>query len=71
MAGLVLIGAGPGIGRSVAARRARFGREGLPVALIARTPGPGVITADCTDQPALRAAPYTEPRSRWCQEVIH
>lgn len=33
MSGAVVIGAGPGIGRSVAAR---FAREGLPVALIAR-----------------------------------
>ncbi|SDS98254.1 SDR family NAD(P)-dependent oxidoreductase [Actinoplanes derwentensis] len=53
MAGLVVIGAGPGIGRSVAAR---FAREGLPVTLIARTPGPGVVSADCTDESALRAA---------------
>lgn len=35
MAGAVIIGAGPGIGRSVARR---FAREGLPVGLVARDP---------------------------------
>ncbi|MFF9000612.1 SDR family NAD(P)-dependent oxidoreductase [Streptomyces achromogenes] len=34
MAGALIIGAGPGIGQAVARR---FAREGLPVALIART----------------------------------
>ena len=34
MAGLVVVGAGPGIGQSVALR---FAREGMPVTLIART----------------------------------
>lgn len=34
MPGAVVIGAGPGIGRSVARR---FARQGLPIALIART----------------------------------
>lgn len=68
MSGAVIIGAGPGIGRSVALR---FAREGLPVALVARTDpavhavaeaiGPlGVrvisLTADSTDETALRAA---------------
>ncbi|MFD0660588.1 SDR family NAD(P)-dependent oxidoreductase [Thermocatellispora tengchongensis] len=68
MPGAVVIGAGPGIGRSVARR---FARQGLPIALIARTPGTlagvaeavapfGVpvisLTADCTDETALRAA---------------
>ncbi|WP_329236288.1 SDR family NAD(P)-dependent oxidoreductase [Actinoallomurus sp. NBC_01490] len=68
MPGAVVIGAGPGIGRSVARR---FAREGLPVALIARSPGTlagvaeavspfGVpvvtLTADSADETALRAA---------------
>jgi NAD(P)-dependent dehydrogenase (short-subunit alcohol dehydrogenase family) len=68
MPGVVVVGAGPGIGRSVALR---FAREGLPVALVARTPGTvravaeavepsGVpvlaLTADCTDEAGLRAA---------------
>ncbi|MER5324566.1 SDR family NAD(P)-dependent oxidoreductase [Streptosporangium roseum] len=68
MSGAVIIGAGPGIGRSVALR---FAREGLPVALVART-GETVeavagavaplgvrvaaLTADSTDETALRAA---------------
>jgi NAD(P)-dependent dehydrogenase (short-subunit alcohol dehydrogenase family) len=68
VAGAVIIGAGPGIGRSVALR---FAREGLPVALVARTDA-GVrriaddvrplgvpvvaLTADSTDERALRAA---------------
>ncbi|MFF8813278.1 SDR family NAD(P)-dependent oxidoreductase [Streptomyces pactum] len=68
MSGAVVIGAGPGIGRSVARR---FAREGLPVGLIARSAGPltevagelsafgvpvAVRTADSTDESALRAA---------------
>ncbi|WP_067830584.1 SDR family NAD(P)-dependent oxidoreductase [Actinomadura kijaniata] len=68
MSGVVVIGAGPGIGRSVALR---FAREGLPVAVVARTPatveavaaevaGLGVravpVTADSADETALRAA---------------
>lgn len=68
MPGAVVIGAGPGIGRSVARR---FAREGLPVALVARTAGTlaqvadavsslGVpvvsLTADSADETALRAA---------------
>jgi NAD(P)-dependent dehydrogenase (short-subunit alcohol dehydrogenase family) len=68
VAGLVLIGAGPGIGRSVALR---FAREGMPVALVARTNagvrriaddvrllGVPVVasTADSTDERGLRAA---------------
>ncbi|MEU1733319.1 SDR family NAD(P)-dependent oxidoreductase [Streptosporangium sp. NPDC020145] len=66
--GVVVIGAGPGIGRSVAAR---FAREGLPVALVARTDrtvkavaeaiapaGVRVValTADSADETALREA---------------
>ena len=68
MSGAVVIGAGPGIGRSVARR---FAREGLPVALLARTSATlesvaadvaslGVpvvaLTADSTDDEALRGA---------------
>jgi NAD(P)-dependent dehydrogenase (short-subunit alcohol dehydrogenase family) len=68
MPGAVIIGAGPGIGRSVAKR---FAREGLPVALLARTRATvdavaaevaalGVpvvaLTADTADETALRTA---------------
>jgi len=58
MPGLVVIGAGPGIGQAVGRR---FAREGLPVALIARrrpSPDLGSLTlaADCTDESGLRAA---------------
>ncbi|RVX39263.1 short-subunit dehydrogenase [Nonomuraea polychroma] len=62
MPGAVMIGAGPGIGRSVARR---FGREGLPVALVSRTGdtlgldgrhGVRAYRADCADETALRAA---------------
>jgi NAD(P)-dependent dehydrogenase (short-subunit alcohol dehydrogenase family) len=66
--GAIVIGAGPGIGTSVAQRLAR---EGLPVAVLARSRATvdvalasladlGTetlgITADVTDEPALRAA---------------
>ena len=68
MRGVMIIGAGPGIGRAVARR---FAREGLPVALIARNErtlkevtedlapdGVPVVsrTADSTDEAGLRAA---------------
>ncbi|MDP9795161.1 NAD(P)-dependent dehydrogenase (short-subunit alcohol dehydrogenase family) [Catenuloplanes nepalensis] len=65
MAGAIIIGAGPGIGRSVALR---FARAGMPVALISRTTGRisaevtalGVRTvtclADAADDDALRTA---------------
>jgi NAD(P)-dependent dehydrogenase (short-subunit alcohol dehydrogenase family) len=68
MSGAVIIGTGPGIGRSVAMR---FAREGLPVGLVARTRAavqavaeavaplgvPAVpLVADSTDETALRAA---------------
>ncbi|MFC4947467.1 SDR family NAD(P)-dependent oxidoreductase [Pseudonocardia sp. GCM10023141] len=68
MPGAVVIGAGPGIGRSVALR---FARAGLPVAVIARSAAtvravaadlapsdvPVVaLTADVSDEPGLRAA---------------
>ncbi|GAA3209696.1 SDR family NAD(P)-dependent oxidoreductase [Nonomuraea helvata] len=59
MPGVVIIGAGPGIGRSVARR---FAREGLPVALVSRT-GTGLdldgaltYQADVADEDGLRAA---------------
>lgn len=65
MAGAVIIGAGPGIGQSVARR---FAREGMPVALVARSQqtvqaaadsigGQSMpLVADSTDEAALRAA---------------
>jgi NAD(P)-dependent dehydrogenase (short-subunit alcohol dehydrogenase family) len=68
MSGAVVIGAGPGIGRSVAVR---FAREGLPVAVVARTEATVrgaaeaverlggsalAVTADAGDETALRAA---------------
>jgi NAD(P)-dependent dehydrogenase (short-subunit alcohol dehydrogenase family) len=68
MAGAIVIGAGPGIGASVSRR---FAREGLPVAVLARSPATveGTLetladsgtdtlglTADVTDESALRAA---------------
>jgi NAD(P)-dependent dehydrogenase (short-subunit alcohol dehydrogenase family) len=68
MPGAVIIGAGPGIGQSVARR---FAREGLPITLVARSEKTltaaaeavsptGVpmrsLTADSTDERALRAA---------------
>ncbi|MER7369458.1 SDR family NAD(P)-dependent oxidoreductase [Nonomuraea wenchangensis] len=55
----MIIGAGPGIGRSVARR---FAAEGMPVALVSRTgraldvAGARGYTADCADEDALRAA---------------
>ncbi|MCO5993495.1 SDR family NAD(P)-dependent oxidoreductase [Actinoallomurus rhizosphaericola] len=68
MPGAVIIGAGPGIGRAVARR---FAREGLPVALVARSQATlkatvdavaptGVqvlaLSADAADETSLRAA---------------
>lgn len=66
MAGAIVIGAGPGIGTSVARRLAR---EGMPVAVLARSPATVEralaslgraesfgATADVTDERALRAA---------------
>jgi NAD(P)-dependent dehydrogenase (short-subunit alcohol dehydrogenase family) len=68
MAGAVVIGAGPGIGRAVALR---FAREGLPVAVVARTAATVepvakeveaagaaafALTADVADADALREA---------------
>lgn len=74
MAGALIIGAGPGIGQAVAQR---FAREGLPVALIARTKervaaaaesigSLGVqavaLAADVTDEAELRDALHTVAR---------
>lgn len=68
MAGIVVVGVGPGLGQSIAAR---FAREGLPVTVIARhadtvtaaaeaLASTGVpvlaVTADSTDEKALRGA---------------
>ncbi|WP_268958818.1 SDR family NAD(P)-dependent oxidoreductase [Nonomuraea aridisoli] len=59
MPGVVIVGAGPGIGRSVARR---FAKEGLPLALISRGGGTlGVegalgYRADCADEDELRGA---------------
>lgn len=68
MSGLIIVGAGPLIGRSVARR---FAREGLPVAVVARRPATADETvaavredggraaawaADATDEKGLRAA---------------
>ncbi|MFI7223983.1 SDR family NAD(P)-dependent oxidoreductase [Nonomuraea angiospora] len=59
MPGVVIIGAGRGIGRSVARR---FAREGLPVALVSRTgttldlDGVLAYKADSIDEDQLRAA---------------
>ncbi|TDC25501.1 SDR family NAD(P)-dependent oxidoreductase [Streptomyces sp. 8K308] len=67
MPGVIVIGAGPGIGRSVARR---FAREGLPVAAVARTARTAhdtaeavadlgtralALTADATEEAGLRA----------------
>jgi NAD(P)-dependent dehydrogenase (short-subunit alcohol dehydrogenase family) len=82
MSGAVIIGAGPGIGRSVARR---FAREGLPVALIARSAatvegvaeavaGQGVpvvpLVADSSDEEALRSALDTASRDLGTPEVV-
>ncbi|GAA2211089.1 SDR family oxidoreductase [Nonomuraea monospora] len=59
MPGAVIVGSGPGIGRSVARR---FAKEGLEVGLVSRSGGDlglgGVRTyrADCGDESELRAA---------------
>ena len=59
MPGAVIVGAGPGIGRSVARR---FAKEGLPVALISRSGDrlglerASAYRADCADEDGLRAA---------------
>ncbi|UBU16550.1 SDR family NAD(P)-dependent oxidoreductase [Nonomuraea gerenzanensis] len=59
MPGAVIVGSGPGIGRSVAAR---FAREGLAVGLLSRSgsalglDGVRTYRADCGDEGQLRAA---------------
>lgn len=55
MPGIVVIGAGPGVSRAVAAR---FAKEGMTVALIARTPKTDARTflADVADPHALERA---------------
>ncbi|MFD6065782.1 MULTISPECIES: SDR family NAD(P)-dependent oxidoreductase [Amycolatopsis] len=78
MAGAVVIGAGPGIGRSVAHR---FAREGLPITLIARTTetltplaaeiGTALaLTADVTDEKALKTALDTSVREHGEPDVV-
>jgi NAD(P)-dependent dehydrogenase (short-subunit alcohol dehydrogenase family) len=57
MPGVVVIGAGPGIGQAVGRR---FAREGLPVALIARRPPDApwadlTLSADSSDESALQS----------------
>ncbi len=78
MAGAVIIGAGPGIGRSVALR---FAREGLPITLIARSEatldplaaeiGTALaLTADVTDEKALKTALDTAAREHGEPDVV-
>jgi NAD(P)-dependent dehydrogenase (short-subunit alcohol dehydrogenase family) len=82
MAGAFIIGAGPGIGRSVARR---FARAGLPVAVVARNPetveataravqadgGTALaLAADSTDEQALRAALDTAVETHGAPEVL-
>ncbi|MFF4709947.1 SDR family NAD(P)-dependent oxidoreductase [Streptomyces eurythermus] len=55
MAGALIIGAGPGIGQAVARR---FAREGLPVALVARTKDTGVA-AESIGSPGTPVLPLT------------
>jgi NAD(P)-dependent dehydrogenase (short-subunit alcohol dehydrogenase family) len=80
MAGVVVIGAGPGIGAAVARR---FAREGLPVALVSRSrasvdavarmvsgvPVAG-FTADSADDMALRAALDAAERELGAPDVV-
>jgi NAD(P)-dependent dehydrogenase (short-subunit alcohol dehydrogenase family) len=54
MAGALIIGAGPGIGQSVAQR---FAREGMPVALIARTKEKVAAAAEVIGSLGVRAVP--------------
>lgn len=82
MSGAVIIGVGPGIGRSVALR---FAREGLPVALVARTgesvravgeevgrlgARPVPLVADSTDEAALRRALDTAAEELGTPDVV-
>ena len=54
MSGAVIIGAGPGIGRSVAVR---FARDGLPVAVVARSAATVRATADAVTRAGGTAVP--------------
>lgn len=56
MAQALIIGAGPGIGQAVARR---FAREGLPVALVARTKDTGVAAAESIGFPGTPVLPLT------------
>ncbi|WP_410663739.1 SDR family NAD(P)-dependent oxidoreductase [Amycolatopsis sp. lyj-84] len=78
MAGTVIIGAGPGIGRSVALR---FAREGSPITLVARSAatldplaaelGTALaLTADVTDEKSLKTALDTAGRERGEPDVV-
>lgn len=62
MPGLIVIGAGPGIGAAVAHR---FAREGLPVTAISRSAG-----TDCTDETALRTALNDAARRHGTPDVV-
>ncbi len=78
MAGTVIIGAGPGIGRSVALR---FAREGSPITLVARSAatldplateiGTALaLTADVTDEKSLKTALDTAGREHGEPDVV-
>ncbi|MGY6653005.1 SDR family NAD(P)-dependent oxidoreductase [Amycolatopsis sp. TRM77291] len=78
MAGAVIIGAGPGIGRSVAHR---FAREGLPITVVTRSAATleplaaelGTVlalTADVTDEKSLRSALDTAAREHGEPDVV-
>jgi NAD(P)-dependent dehydrogenase (short-subunit alcohol dehydrogenase family) len=74
MPGAVIIGAGPGIGQSVARR---FAREGLPITLVSRSAKTleGVapllsLAADSTDETALRAALDTAVEEFGLPEIV-
>ncbi|WP_406079855.1 SDR family NAD(P)-dependent oxidoreductase [Streptomyces zaomyceticus] len=56
MAGALIVGAGPGIGQAVARR---FAREGLPVALIARTKETVAAAAASLGSLGVRTVPLT------------
>ncbi|WP_329030528.1 SDR family NAD(P)-dependent oxidoreductase [Streptomyces sp. NBC_01423] len=60
MAGALVVGAGPGIGQAVARR---FAREGLPVALIARTKETATAAAESVAALGVRALPLVADAS--------
>ena len=70
MAGAVIVGAGPGIGTSVARR---FAAAGLPLGLIARTVG-GAVAPGGPYDPDQIAGHYwrlhTQPRPAWEHDVL-